>query len=194
MRITLRERRYQDLRANHFTPKEARMLSVLPRDSSARKVMVRERVARWDKFEKMAVRKQWSKSKAVAKWAANLARYYTKNRLRVRYGPVGNQPKMGKGEVNPWALYRRYAQQKGGPKGKGYVSPWEIRQLAKGKTKLAKGLIFVQKLEKQEGVARGVSKDMVRQWIAQKDVAVKKARGGRRAQLIIEKHRLERLL
>ena len=195
---TLRERRYQELRAHHFTPLEAREFSKLPRSNPGRKDMIAAREARWARFEKIAAgrvaRGSWKRSQVIEKWAKNLARYYGRNQLRVMYGPTGAQQKIPKGAVNPWALYRKYERKQGGPDGKGYVSPWQVRQLRKGKTRLEKGLLFIQNLEMQTKAAGGVSKATIRGWIEQKDEAIKKARGGRKAQLMIERNRLERLL
>jgi len=197
-KLTRREKRYRELREHHFTPLEARALSLLPRINPARTAMIRARDARWERFLKIAegkvARGLWRRSQLPEKWARNLARYYSRMGWRVKCGPTGGQPKMPKGAVNPWAMYRWFEKQFGGPKGKPYVSPWERRQIAKGKTTLQKGLVFVQRLEKQVGRAGGVSRAMIEQWIEQKKEAIEKARGKRRAQLRIEQHRLERLL
>jgi hypothetical protein len=87
-------------------------------------------------------------------------------------------------------LYRDAEKRMGGTGSKGYVSPWEIKQIKSGKTRLEKGLIFVQREEKR----KGASHEMIKQWIEQKNEAIGKARGKRRSQLIIERGRLERML
>lgn len=196
-RSSRRALREQELREHHFTPLEARMLRELPRKNQARATMIATRDARWERFTKIAQRKvdrgQWRRQDVMDKWAANLSRFYSRNHLRVKFGPTGGQTKLPRGSPNPWALYRHYERQYGGPRGKPYVSPWQLRQLRTGKTPLQKGLIFVQGAERrlQDGT---VSKAMVRSWVEQKGEAIKKARGKHRAQLVIEKRRLERLL
>ncbi len=193
----MRASRDEELRKHHFTPLESRMLRELPRNNAARKAMIQDRDDRWERFTRVVGYKvrsgKWTTQEIVDKWTANLSRMYTKNHLRVQYGPSGHQQRMPKGSINPWALYRYYERQLGGPDGKAYVSPWQIRQIRTGKTPLQRGLIFVQGAERrlQSGM---VNKSTVTKWIEQKDEAIKKARGKKKVQLMIEKRRLERLL
>lgn len=195
---TRKQNRYQWLTVHHFTPLEARMLSVLPKATPALKLLVAERDARRERFEKLAAHKiatgRWRRQDVPNKWVANLTRMYSKRGWRVKEGPRGDQPAMPRHSPNPWAMYRSYEKQVGGPKSKDYVSPWELKQIKHGTTKLQKGLVFVQKLEKESKRAGGVSKNMIRSWISDKDEAIRNARGRNRAQLIIERNRLERLL
>lgn len=190
--------RYQLLRAEHFTPLEARELSKLPRNTPALRMLRVDRVARWERFQKIANAKmdrgKWRTKDVPKKWLANLARVYRARRWRVQSGPVGGQQKMVKGAPNPWAMYRMYEQLVGGPRSKSYVSPWELRNIRKGRTTLAKGLVFVQRLE-QQAVAKGsLNKGVIRSWLDDKRAAITKARGSQRAQLLIEYKRLEKLL
>jgi len=185
-----RERRYEYLTTRGFTPLEARELSVLEKQTPALKLLIAEREQRRTRFEKIASRKialrVWRRRDIPAKWTNNLSRMYTKRGWRVREGPVGNQPDMPRGSPNPWAMYR--SAEKVAPPKRG-VSPWQLRKVF-GKTRLERGLIFIQQAEKRGGV----SLDQVRQWISEKDTAIKRARGGRRKQLIVERDRLGRLL
>ena len=193
--------RYRELRLEHFTPREARMLSTLPKSTPALKSLRDDRVARRSRFEKVAATKiakgKWRRGDVEKKWLQNLSRMYTKNKWRVQEGPKGKQDNLGgKGSINPWAMYRSYEKRVGGPGTKSYVSPWEVRQISSGNTRLEKGLIFVQQVErraKKEG-GGGLSQGQVKQWIAEKDLAIKAATGKRKEQLILEKNRLERLL
>ena len=190
-----RQARYELLRAHAFTRRESRELSVLPKSNPALRLLIVERDARRSRFEKIAAYKihtgAWKRQDIVEKWTNNLLRMYTKRGWRVKHGAVGAQPAMPKGTPNPWAMYRAAEQRTGGPKGKPYVSPWQLRAIRKGKTALQKGLVFIQKQEKKAG---GTSKQMLRNWIADKDEAIGRASGKRRQQLIIERNRLERLL
>lgn len=183
--------RYNSLRTAHFTPLEARELSILPKETPALKLVVETRLQRRGRFEKAAARRistgVWQREDVPGKWLANLARMYTRSRWRVQEGPRGKQAAMPKGGPNPWAMYR--SAEKIAPT-KGYVSPWQIRQIRKGKTKLEKGLIFIQKAERAGGASFG----QLRLWITQKDRAISKAKGQRKEQLLIERGRLERLL
>lgn len=198
---SLKQIRYQDLRGKHFTPKEARELSTLPKETPALKIMKQEREARWNRFEKIASNKlykgQWKRKDLPSKWLKNLSRMYTKNKWRVQEGPKGKQDNLGaKGSPNPWAAYRSAEKEAGGPKSKGYVSPWEVKQISHGKTKLQKGLIFVQRKERQVKVAGNspASRAQIKVWIEQKEEAIREAKGRRKAQLIIERNRLEKML
>ena len=198
VRRTRKQDRYQALRHHWFTPREARELSVLPKATPALKLLVAERDARRERFEKIAAHKiatgRWRRQDVPDKWVANLARMYSKRGWRVKEGARGDQPRMPKGSPNVWAMYRDAERRVGGPKSKGYISPWELKNIRRGKTKLQKGLVFVQKLEKESKKAGGVSKSRLRSWIADKEEAIRSARGRNRAQLIIEKNRLERML
>lgn len=190
---------YDRLILEHFTPLEARELSVLPKSTPALNKMRRDRLERRARFEKEAAWRiasgKWKREDIPRKWLANLTRWYTKERLRVQFGPEGKQPKMVRGMPNPWAAYRQAEKDVGGPGTKGYVSPWEVKQLREGRTFLEKGLIFVQRAERKKvSKNSGVSQVQVREWIAQKDEAISKARGKRKEQLIIERNRLERML
>lgn len=192
---TRRQQRADILRLAHFTPLEVRELSKLPRNTPALKQMVQDRVERRARFEKLAATKiasgRWKRGDVQKKWLLNLSRMYTKRGWRVKEGATGKQQPMPKGSPNPWAVYRNYDKQ---APDKAYLSPWEIRQVAHGKTRLEKGLVFVQTIEKQAQAGKGLNKSVIRNWVEQKNEAIKKAKGGKKAQLMIERNRLERLL
>lgn len=183
-------RRYDFLISQHFTPLEARELSTLKKMTPALKQAIAERGARRARFERVAAGKiargVWSRGDLRNKWAANLSRLYSGRGWRVQEGARGAQQPMPRGSPNPWAMYR--AMERIAPPKKD-VSPWELRRIF-GKTHLERGLIFIQKAERKGGV----SASQVSQWIAEKDAAIKGARGQRRAQLIVERNRLGRLL
>jgi len=185
-----KERRYGYLVSHYFTPLEARELSTLEKQTPALKLVIAERELRRARFENVASRKialrVWRRSDIPAKWANNLSRLYTQRGWRVREGPVGNQPIMAKFSPNPWAMYR--SAEKVAPPKRG-VSPWQLRRIF-GKTRLERGLIFIQQAERRGGASVG----QVRQWISEKEQAIKRARGGRRKQLIVERDRLGKLL
>ncbi len=189
-----RQERYEELRDSYLTRLEARELSKLARKTPALRLLVQDRIARYERFYNLAANKvyrgRWRPSDVPGKWLANLARLYSKKRWRVQFGATGEQQPMPKSNPNPWAMYRDYERI---TPDKGYVSPWELKQISKGKTPLQKGLIFVQKTEKQmrEG---GISKSTIALWLEQKKEAIKSARGKRRTQLVIESRRLEKLL
>ena len=182
--------RYRYLRAHHFTEYESRELSVLCMGDPVLRVMVANRDRRWEWFMQMARRKvgsgRWRQGDLPDKWYANLSRLYTGRGWRVKHGPVGDQPRRARGLVNVWAAYRSY--ERIAPPKKD-VSPWQLRRIF-GKTHLERGLIFIQKAERQGGA----SASQVRLWIAEKNNAIRNARGQRRTQLIVEKSRLEKLL
>jgi hypothetical protein len=190
--------KYTSLRDSGFTPLEARELSVLPKSTPALKAMIEDRIAKRARFEKLAATKvahgKWRRSQVGAKWLKSLSRMYSRNNWRVQHGPTGKQQSMPKHGINPWASYRAYEKQQGGTKSKNYVSPWQIHQLASGKTRLEKGLVFVRQVERKAKRDGSVSQSQVRSWIAQKEQAINESSGKRKAQLIIEKNRLERLL
>ena len=183
-------RRYSFLIARHFTPLEAREFSTLKKMTPALKEAVHQRALRRAGFEAIAVRKisrgVWRRKDVPKKWMENLNRLYTGRGWRVKEGARGAQQPMPKNFPNPWAYYR--AVEKIAPPKKD-VSPWQLRRVF-GKTKLERGLIFVQQAEKKGGA----SASQVRLWIAEKGNAIKRARGQRRVQLIVEKNRLEKLL
>jgi hypothetical protein len=196
-RPTIHQRKYSELREHHFTPGESRALSLLPRNNPARDDMIQDRDQRWERFIRIAHNKvergKWRERDIPSKWLKNLSRLYSKKRYRVQYGPTGDQPKLPKGSPNPWAMYRDYEKRQGGPDGKPYRSPWEIKQIRAGKTELQKGIIFIQKTERKAETG-AISKSQIQSWIAGKEQAIKKARGKHRAQLMIERNRLEKLL
>jgi hypothetical protein len=197
--IRIRKGSRQDrLLVAHFTPLEARELSKTSLSTPAMQLIIASRLARWTKFERAADRKiaigQWKRDQVSQKWLQNLSRMYHNKRWRVQYGPKGNQQPMVKGGVNPWAMFREAERAAGGPGTKRYKSPWEARQLAGGKTRLEKGLIFVQRVEQKTKRGDTLNAVQIRQWIAEKEVAISGARGKRQEQLILERNRLERLL
>lgn len=98
---------------------------------------------------------------------------------------------MPKGTFNPWAMYRDYERV---TPSKGYVSPWEVRQIRHGRTLLDKGLIFIQRRVKGGGTVSGVPQHMVEEWIRQKEVAIGRARGAHRRELIEQRERLRESL
>ena len=173
-----------------FTPLEAREFSALKKMTPALKEAVHQRALRRARFEKIAARKisrgVWRRKDVPKKWVENLNRLYTGRGWRVKEGARGAQQPMPKNFPNPWAYYR--AVEKIAPPKKD-VSPWQLRRTF-GQTRLERGLVFVQKAERQGGA----SVSQVRLWIAEKENAIKRARGQRRAQLIVEKNRLEKLL
>lgn len=193
--------RYNELRLEHFTPREARELSTLSKNTPALKLVREARQTRWARFERIAAAKisqgKWRRGQVGAKWIKNLSRMYTKNNWRVQEGPTGDQPRMAKHSPNPWAMYRSAEKAAGGPGSKGYISPWEVVAIRpRGESRLERGLIFVQQMERrarrEEG--SGLSMTQLRSWIEQKEAAISEAKGRRKEQLIIEKNRLERLL
>ena len=185
-----RAKRQGYLRAHHFTEYESRELSLLRMGDPVLRVMVGDRDRRWERFVQMARRKvgsgRWRQGDLPGKWYANLSRLYTGRGWRVKYGPVGDQPRRARGLVNVWAAYRGY--EKIAPPKKD-VSPWQLRRIF-GKSHLERGLIFIQKAERQGGV----SKSTVRGWLEEKGRAIKQTRGQRRSQLQVEYNRLKRLL
>jgi hypothetical protein len=186
---------YRTLRLEHFTPLEARHLSILSRNTPALKLLREERQARWIRFEKIAARKialgKWGRGQIANKWIKNLSRMYSKYNFRVKEGPKGNQTKMAKGSPNVWALYRYYERRVGGADTKRYVSPWQLRTIKSGKNLLDKGLLFVQKA-KREGRPPPVTQ--MKQWIDQLSENIRTATGERRIQLLRQKNNLERRL
>lgn len=177
--------------AHHFSPMEARELATLRRMTPTLRSMIKERDIRRGRFENLAAGKiargEWSREEVVKKWWKNISRMYSSQGWRVQEGARGTQHPMPRGFPNPWCWYR--AREKTHPDPK-HVSPWELRRHY-GKTKLERGLVFVQQLEKG---ARTATQTQLRLWIGQKENAVAKARGARKEQLRIELGRLERLL
>lgn len=196
-RTSQRQSRARWLLDHHFTPREAELLSAVPRKTPALLAMVRDRDARWERFLQLARTRvdkgKWRRDQVDGKWLGNLSRLYSKMGWRVKHGPVPYEGvvKLGKSSTNPWAMYRAYVADRPNKKHK---SPWERKQIKSGKTRLEKGLVFVQGAEQAEAAGKSVGKGMIRQWISEKELAIKGARGKRRTQLTIEKRRLERLL
>jgi len=190
-----RQARYSTLRAEHFTPREARELSKLSKNTPALQALRADRIARFERFSKIAAGKlergKWRKRDLPGKWVKNLSRLYTKRGWRVKEGPRGKQQPMPLRGPNPWAMFRDY--QVGAGVSKDYIRGYpdaEGRRQARGKVSLLKGLVSIQQAEKKGGASPG----MIRQWIAEKNEAIKSARGKRRVELMIERNRLERLL
>jgi hypothetical protein len=187
--------RYVYLRAHNFLPLEARELARLPKATPALRSLIEDRDVRRARFERLAATKiaygKWRRADVEHKWRINLSRLYHNKNWRVKEGARGNQQRMPKYSPNPWAMYRGYIKQVGD---KNYVSPWELKQLRKGKTLLDKGLIFVQSSERTASAGGAVNKGMIRQWMDEKNIAIKKARGANRTRLQQEYHRLEKLL
>lgn len=181
------------LRGAGLLPLEARLLARIPSITPALRAVVKARSERYDRFTKIAARKvesgQWKVSMLQSKWVANITRMYQRNHWRVqgKYLWGTKQPKMKKGSPNPYAMYRAYENV---VPDKGYRSPWEVRQLRSGKGKLAKGLIFIQRKEREGKV----SSSLLRGWIANKKQAIEQARPSRRPQLRLELRRLEAML
>ena len=194
-RITRQQKRYDLLIDDHFTPMEARRLSVLAKNTPALRLLRNDRVARWNRFMKIAVRKQvrnqWQSQDIPSKWIKNLSRLYHKRRWRVQYGGSGAQQDMKKGSPNPWAMYRDYERRVGGPQTKGYVSPWELRLVKSGKTMLDKGLILIKKGKR---TGQPVPHGQIRDWIESLDARIKGSRGSRRVQLMAQRDNLRRSL
>lgn len=182
--------RYDYLVSKHFTPLEARELSTLKKETPALKVAIREREVRRARFERIAATKVargvWRREDLPTKWRNNLSRLYSGRGWRVQEGARGAQQPMPRGFPNPWAMYR--SMERIAPPKKD-VSPWQLRRIF-GKTHLERGLIFIQKAERRGGA----SASQVRLWIAEKNNAIRNARGQRRAQLTVERNRLTKLL
>ena len=185
-----KQNRYSYLLSRWFTPLEARELSTLKKETPALKVAIREREIRRARFDKVAATKisrgVWRREDLPSKWRNNLSRLYSTRGWRVQEGARGAQQPMPRGFPNPWAYYR--ACERISPPKKD-VSPWQLRRIF-GKTHLERGLIFIQKAERQGGA----SASQVRLWIAEKSNAIKVSRGQRRAQLTVERNRLVKLL
>ena len=185
-----RQRRYDLLRAEHFTPLEARELSKLPRNTPALRALRADRRDRRARFEKIAERKlqrgEWSRQDIPRKWLRNLERMYSRNHWRVQYGPTGKQQPMPRHSPNPWAMYRVYDHFL---PGKGYKSPWEKRQVRRGRTRLERGQVFISRARRGNG-----RRTQVESWLAQLERSIATARGRRRDRLLQQKARLERML
>lgn len=186
---TRRGARYDSLRLHHFLPLEARELSRLPKNTPALKLVVQERDERRVRFERIAANKiatgSWKRTDVPNKWLRNLARMYSRRRLRVQFGPTGKQQVMPKYSPNPWALYRDAEKRVGGPDSKGYVSPWELKQIKQGKTPLDKGQIFIQKQ------ARKPAPGMTGEWVRQLDEKIVESKGKERQRLVGQRDRLK---
>lgn len=182
-----RQRRRAYLESRYFTPLEARELSTLPYRTPALQKMVSDRLQRRARFEKLAAYKvsshQWKREDLPQKWIANLTRMYNRRGWRVLEGPRGDQHPMPKGSLNPWAMYRD-TERVAPPKR--HISPWQLRK-PKGKTRLERGLVFIQQAERRGGIAI----EQLKQWIKEKNAYIRAARGDRKRQLIIERNRLE---
>ena len=176
--------------AHHFSPMEARELATLRRMTPTLKAMITERDIRRRRFEGIAAGKiargQWSREEVVKRWWKNISRMYSSQGWRVQEGARGAQHPMPRGFPNPWCWYRDREKYHPGPRS---VSPWELRR-RRGKTKLERGLIFIEVAEHRGDLKIG----RLAQWIKEKEVAAKNARGQRKAQLIVERDRLKKLL
>lgn len=187
--------RYTVLKLSHFTPLEARLLSKLPKNTPALKLLIEERQARWAGFEKIAACKiasgKWRRGQIGAKWLRNLSRTYSKHRWRVQEDPKGRQQPMAKGSPNPWAMYRDYERRVGGPGTKRHISPWELRKIGSSKPLLNKGLLYIQKAHRE---GRTPAASQIKYWRDQLNQNVKAATGARREQLIKQRNNLKRSL
>jgi len=179
------------LSAHHFSPSEVAQFSTLGRMTPTLKAMIRERDIRRRRFENLAAGKiargVWAREETPRRWWANVARMYRSRGWITKYAIANTPVPIGVGKPNPWCWYRDREKYHPGPRS---VSPWELKKYP-GKTKLERGLVFVQQLEKG---ARTATQTQLRLWIGQKENAVAKARGARKEQLRIELGRLERLL
>lgn len=188
-----RQSRYLYLKDHHFTTYESKELSRLPKQTPAVQLLIADRVARWDRFVRIAERRLdkglWTKEMLPDKWKSNLQRSYGRNHWKVQFGPTGKQQPMPKGSPNPWAMYRDYEKRVGGRDTKGYVSPWELKQIKSGKTLLDKGLLFVQK-RKKTGKTGKVDDPVTRDWIHQLDEKIARSRGKVKARLVGQRKRL----
>lgn len=112
-----KEAHRKELLLHNFLPFEARELSVLTRRTPALVSMVAARDLRRARFERIAARKfaegKWRRNQLRTKWIANIKRFYRRNGLLVQSGAVGRQPRMRKGDPNPWALYRATIKESG---------------------------------------------------------------------------------
>lgn len=204
-----RQSRYDALRVGGFTPWESRELSILPSSNPVLQALVTDRRLRRIRFERIASRKlasgAWKRSQLGAKWVKNLAQHYTRRRWRVQHGPVGVQEPMSKKAPNPWAMYRDFERRLGGPDAKAYLSPWQKKRYKKGASRLERGTIFIQQVERRlekesrTGVsgtpdAQPASADRMRQWVVEMDDAIQHSSGARQRQLIAQRNRLGRLI
>lgn len=184
--------------AAHFLPWEADELGKLRGMSPALVMMLGDREDRWNKFEKLAAWKIshgfWERSEVKWKWEKNVRRLYTAMRWRVQMGPAGRQYKMGRRQPNPWAMYRWYENRAGGPSGKGYTSPWELKVLPSTAPSLDRQLIAEQRAMRQRRLGKTANEGQIRQWIAEKNLAIAEAKGERKKALILQRNNLERSL
>jgi len=185
--------RYEWLLSQGLTPLEAReFASSLTRETPALRAFIADRVEFKRKFDADLLRRMeagtltiTSNADVEARWRTAISKLYTRRGWRVQQGAVGDQPSFPRGSMNPWAGYRFYEKSNPDPRN---VSPWQLRKHF-GKTRLERGLLFIQKAEKRGGATY----TQISLWIAQKTNAIAKARGTRKAQLQIELGRLERL-
>lgn len=183
-----RQGRFNHLLGAGFLRFEATELSQIPGIDTALRQMVKDRVARWQRFVQIAHHKVdngvWDKSEVTDKWKMNLQRMYRKRNWNVQFGGIGRQRKLPKGSPNPWAMYRSYLRVS---PWKAWVSPWEVRSTPHKKLTLQRDLIRIQKTERSGGAA---NKNMIRQWMNSKLQAIAQAKGDRKQSLIAEYNRL----
>ena len=188
-----RQNRYDHLRGI-FQTFEAEQLSKLPNLTPALRACVRSREAYRARFEKIASRKlasgDWQWGEVKDKWITSLKRLYKRKGWLVKFGAVGNQPRMRRGSPNAWAMYREFEDKTGGHRRQGgLVSPWELKQVKKGKTPLDRGQIFIQKSQRGK-----VNKGAIMNWLSHLDANIRQAKGARRTQLIQQRMRLGALV
>lgn len=172
---------------------ESHEFSKLPKNTPALQMILRERENRRARFEKIAARKiangSWKREQLREKWVANLTRMYKVKKWRVKEGPKGSQDPMPRGAPNPWAMYRGFVDRAPDKK---YKSPWERKKYPKGASRLEKGTLFIQKVERAKKAGKEAGARQTREWIRQLDQTITKATGARRLQLEKQKARLER--
>ena len=182
------------LSAHHFSPSEVAQFSTLGRMTPTLKAMIRERDIRRRRFENLAAGKiargVWAREETPRRWWANVARMYRSRGWITKYAIANTPVPIGVGKPNPWGWYRACEKTHPDPK---HVSPWVLGR-RHGKTKLERGLMFVEVLEQRTKQGNPPTSTQLRLWIGQKENAVAKARGQRKAQLKVELGRLERLL
>ena len=179
------------LSTHHFSPLEVSQFKTLGRMTPTLKTLIHQRDVMRSRFEKLASSKidggRWSRQQVPWKWWESVARMYKRRGWMVKHGGAGNQAPLPMGKPNPWCLYRHF--EKVSPTDR-HVSPWQLRKYP-GKSKLERGLVLVQQLEKG---ARTATQTQLRHWIGQKRIAIAKTGEPRKSQLKIELGRLENLL
>jgi len=182
------------LTAHHFSPAEVSQLSTLGRMTPTLKAMIRERDLRRRRFENLAAGKiatgAWTREGLAWRWWANIHRMYADQGWITKYAVANTPVPIPAGRPNPWCWFRAREKTHPGPRS---VSPWELRRHP-GKTKLERGLVFVEVLEQRIRKGNPPTSTQLRLWIGQKRTAIARAGEPRKSQLKIELARLEHLV